>query len=689
LSDKKNLCSQLERAFELTDAPVKSNTSLDTLSVNTMRFLAVDAVQKADSGHPGLPLGASPMAYALWTRHLRHNPRNPKWPNRDRFVLSAGHGSMLLYALLYLTGYDLSLDDLKNFRQWDSPTAGHPEYHWAAGVETTTGPLGQGFANGVGMAMAEAFLAATFNKPNQEIVDHYTYVLAGDGDLMEGVASEAASLAGRLQLGKLIVLYDDNKITLSAPAEQSFTEDVSKRFEAYGWQALKVADGNDVEAVSKALDEAKAEKNRPTLISVRTIIGFGSPHKAGSFEAHGSPLGVEEVKLTKQALGWPDNEFFYVPGEALEHFREAVDAGAKAESEWQNLYNQWAAQNPDLAAQWVAAHSGKLPDGWDKDLPVYPADAKAIATRDANGAALNAIAKHIPTFIGGDADLASSTKTTIKDGGSFLPGSYNGRNLHYGVREHGMGSITNGLAVHGGIVKPFTATFLAFADYMRPPIRLASIMGISPIFIFTHDGIGVGEDGPTHQPIEQVDSLRIIPQLTTFRPADPNETVAAWKIAMEIDGPTALIFTRQKVPTLAPEGVMEGVARGAYIKAEADGGKPDVILLGTGSELSLALKAREQLATVGIKARVVSMPSWELFEKQSQDYQNSVLPPEVTARVSIEAGSPFGWHRWVGPKGRVVGLNRFGASAPAEVIYEKLGITAEAVVNAAREILGK
>jgi transketolase len=674
----------------LTSAPSLEKLSLDTLAINTIRFLAVDAVQKADSGHPGLPLGAAPMAYTLWTRFMRHNPRNPRWANRDRFVLSAGHGSMLLYALLHLTGYDLSLDDIKNFRQWDSPTAGHPEYQPDKGIETTTGPLGQGFGNGVGMAMAEAFLAATFNRPNYPIVDHYTYVLASDGDLMEGVASEAASLAGHLKLGKLIVLYDDNKVTLSAPADVSFTEDVRKRFEAYGWHTLYVKDGNNLEEVAQALEAARAETQRPTLIDVRTILGYGSPHKAGSFEAHGSPLGVDEVKLTKEALGWPSDQFFLIPGQALEHFRAAIDRGKKWEDEWKTLFKAWAKDNPELAKQWDTAFSGKLPDGWEKDLPSYPAGSKPVATRDANGSALNAIAKHMPTFIGGDADLSSSTKTTIKDGGDFAPGSYNGRNIHYGVREHAMGSITVGLDLHGGIIKPFTATFMTFSDYMRPPMRLSALMGITPIFVFTHDSIGLGEDGPTHQPIEHLPALRAIPNMIVLRPADANETAAAWKVAMEIrSGPVIMAFTRQKVPVYAPDGVMEGVARGAYVKAEADGGKPDVILMSTGSEVSLIMQAREELAKLGIRARAVSMPSWELFEKQDQSYRNSVLPPTVKARVAIEAASPMGWHRWVSDEGRIIALDRFGASAPYEIVYQKLGITAEAVVKAARELVGR
>jgi len=673
----------------LTSAPSLDKVSLDQLSINTIRFLAVDAVQKADSGHPGLPLGAAPMAYTLWTRYLRHNPRNPNWANRDRFVLSAGHGSMLLYALLHLTGYDLSLDDIKNFRQWGSKTPGHPERGEAPGVETTTGPLGQGFANGVGMAIAEAFLAATFNRPNYAIVDHYTYVLASDGDLMEGVASEAASLAGHLRLGKLIVLYDDNKVTLSAPAEQSFTENVPQRFAAYGWQTLSVSDGNNIDEVAKALEQARADTRHPTIISVRTILGYGSPHKAGTPEAHGAPLGADEVRLTKEALGWPTDQPFLIPGAALEHFRAAVEKGKKLEAEWNALYQKWAAQYPDLAKMWEEAMSGKLPDGWDADLPSFPAGSKAVATRDTNGVALNAIAKHIPTMIGGDADLVSSTKTAIKDGGDFGPGNYGGRNLHFGVREHAMGSIINGLAVHGGIIKPYTATFMTFSDYMRPPIRLAALMGISPVFIFTHDSIGVGEDGPTHEPIEHLASLRAIPRMTVLRPADANETVAAWKVAMEVDGPVVLAFTRQKLPVFSPDGVMEGVARGAYIKAEAEGGKPDMLLLSTGSEVSLIMSAREELAKVGIRARVVSMPSWELFERQEPGYQSYVLPPDIKLRLAIEAASPMGWHKWVGDSGRIIALNRFGASAPYERIYKELGLTVEAVVKAAREMVGK
>ncbi|MBE2196766.1 MAG: transketolase [Anaerolinea sp.] len=662
--------------------------SLDLLAINTIRFLAVDAVQKANSGHPGLPLGAAPMAYALWTRYLRHNPRNPQWRNRDRFVLSAGHGSMLLYALLHLTGYDLSLEQIKQFRQWGSLTPGHPESHLTPGVETTTGPLGQGFANAVGMALAEAFLAATFNRPDYPVVDHYTYVLASDGDLMEGVASEAASLAGHLKLGKLIVLYDDNKVMLSAPTQAAFSEDVIGRFDAYGWQTLVVEDGNDLETISQAIEHATQDTTRPTLIAVRTIIGYGSPNKAGTFKAHGEPLGVEEVKLTKKALGWDPESDFLIPGHVLEHFRAAVDHGGRYEHEWTGMFAEWAQKYPDLAKQWDAAFSGVLPEGWDQNLPVYPLGTKPIATRDANGEALNAIAAHLPTFMGGDADLSSSTKTQIKGTELFSSENRTGRNVQFGIREHAMGSIINGMALHGGIIKPYTATFMTFADYMRPPMRLAAIMEIAPIFIFTHDSIGVGEDGPTHQPVEQLAALRAIPHLTVFRPGDANETAAAWRAAMLLKTPAVLIFTRQKLPVYAPEGTLEGVAKGGYIKAEAEGGNPEAILLATGSELSLAMEAREKLTALGIKTRVVSLPSWELFDQQDQSYRDSVLPPSVKVRVAVEAGVTQGWHKYVGDGGKVIALDRFGASAPQEVIFRELGLTSDAVVAAVKSLKG-
>lgn len=663
------------------------NTSVETLAINAIRFLAVDAVQKANSGHPGLPLGAAPMAYTLWARYLRHNPRNPTWTNRDRFILSAGHGSMLLYALLHLTGYDVSLDDLKAFRQWKSITPGHPEVHLTPGVETTTGPLGQGFANGVGMALAESFLAATFNRPNFAVVDHYTYVLASDGDLMEGVASEAASLAGHLKLGKLIVLYDDNKVMLSAATSAAFSEDVVARFDAYGWHTQRVEDGNDTAAIAQAIEAATAESERPSLIAVRTIIGYGSPNKQGTSKAHGEALGADEVKLTKQALGWPVEPDFFEPKEALEHLHSAVDHGARWEAEWQTMFQAWAAEYPDLAAQWETAHSGALPEGWARDIPVWQVGGKPVATREANGEVLNAIAKHIPTMIGGDADLSGSTRTLISGAETYSAAARAGRNLQFGVREHAMGSLTNGIALHGGVIKPYTATFMTFSDYMRPPIRLASIMEIAPIFIFTHDSIGVGEDGPTHQPVEHLAALRVIPNLTVLRPADGNETAAAWKTAMEQHGPTALVFTRQKLPILPPEGIMEGVARGAYVLAEAEGGAPQVLLLGSGSEVHIAMAARGLLAKEGIRARVVSMPSWELFSKQEAAYRDQVLPPAVKARVAVEAGVSFGWHRWVGDQGRIVALDHFGASAPQEILYREFGLTPEAVVAAAKASL--
>ena len=661
------------------------STDLQTLAINTIRTLSMDAVQKANSGHPGLPMGAAPMAYALWTRHLRHNPHNPHWANRDRFVLSAGHGSMLLYSLLYLTGYDLPLEQLQNFRQWGSETPGHPEYGDTPGVETTTGPLGQGAVNAVGMALAEAFLANHFNRDGYNIVDHYTYALVSDGDLQEGVTAEAGSLAGLWGLGKLIYLYDNNHIQLDGPTDMVFDEDTIKRYQAYGWHTIEVEEGNDPEMVSAALIEAKNVKDKPTLISIHTVIGYGSPNKAGTSSAHGSPLGADEVKLTKEALGWPQ-ESFYVPGEALEHFREAVDRGAVQESTWQKVFNEWAEKYPDLAAEWDQVMRGELPDGWDADLPTYGTD-KQVATRNANGAAINAIAKHVPTMIGGDADLAGSTKTLIN--GEAFTGKHKpaARNLRFGVREHAMGGIVNGLALHGGIIKPYSAPFLTFSDYMRPAIRLGSLMGIPTVYVFTHDSIGLGEDGPTHQPIEHFAALRAIPNLTVMRPADANESVAAWRTTMTLDGPAVLIFTRQNLPVLDNvEAVHEGVPHGAYILDDCEG-TPQVILLSTGSEVHIAREAYQTLREEGVKVRVVSMPSWELFEAQDEAYKESVLPARVTARVSIEAGVTQGWHKYVGTGGIAIGLDRFGASAPYEVIYEKLGLTPQAVVDTAKSLL--
>lgn len=666
-------------------------SDVQTLAINTIRTLSIDAVQKANSGHPGLPMGAAPMAFALWMRHLRHNPRNPKWANRDRFVLSAGHGSMLLYSLLYLTGYDVPLEEIKNFRQWGSITAGHPEYHLTPGVETTTGPLGQGAATAVGMALAEAYLASYFNRPGFNIVDHYTYALVSDGDLMEGVASEAASLAGHWGLGKLTYLYDNNRITLDGSADMTFTEDVCGRFRAYGWHALDIADGNDVEAISNAIIEAKSVAEKPTLISVRTIIGYGSPHKQNTSEAHGSPLGADEIKLVKDFFNW-SQEDFYIPGEALELFRQSVDTGAAQEQEWRDTFEAYRREYPELAAEFEQAQAGKLPEGWDADLPVFTPE-KKIATRNASGTVLNAIARHIPTMIGGDADLAGSTKTLIKGAENTGPGKPAARNVRFGVREHGMGAIVNGLSLHGGIIKPFSATFFNFSDYMRPAIRIGCLMGINPIYVFTHDSIGLGEDGPTHQPVEHLLAMRAIPDLFVIRPADANETAAAWHVAMQLGKPSALVFTRQDLPVLTGEAIggveaiHSGVARGGYVLADSNG-TPEVILIGTGSEVHIAHEAYKTLTAEGVKARLVSLPCWELFEAQDASYREAVLPSGVTARVSIEAGVTLGWERYVGQRGIAIGVDKFGASAPYERIYKEYGLTPEKVVEAARKVMG-
>lgn len=660
-------------------------SDLQTLAINTIRTLSMDAVQKANSGHPGLPMGAAPMAYTLWTHYLRHNPRNPHWANRDRFILSAGHGSMLIYSLLYLTGYDVSLDEIKNFRQWGSITPGHPESHLTPGVETTTGPLGAGAGNAVGFALAEAFLAKYFNRDGYNIVDHYTYALVSDGDLMEGVAAEAASLAGHWGLGKLIYLYDDNKITLDGKASMTFTEDVAARFRSYGWHTIDVEDGNNVEIISAAIAEARTQVDQPTLISIHTTIGYGSPNKGGTSKAHGSPLGADEIKLTKEFYGWPQEDF-YVPGDALEHFREAIERGAIQEQTWNKVFEEWRAAFPDLAADWDRAMNGELIYGWDADIPVFK-PGKPIATRNASGDVLNAIAKHVPTMIGGDADLAGSTKTLLKGAPDTGPKHPAERNVRFGVREHGMGAIVNGLALHGGIVKPYSATFLTFSDYMRPTIRLGALMDIPTVYVFTHDSIGLGEDGPTHQPIEHFAALRAIPNLTVIRPADANETAAAWKTAMGLKGPVVLIFTRQDLPVLEDvERVHTGVARGGYILADCEGA-PQVILLSSGSEVHIAHEAYKKLTSDGIKARVVSLPSWEIFEAQDAAYKESVLPANVTARVSIEAGVTLGWHRYVGSAGIAIGIDHFGASAPYEILYEKFGLTPQAVIDAAKKLL--
>ena len=666
-------------------------TDLQELAINTIRTLSIDAVQKANSGHPGLPMGAAAMAYSLWQKYLNHNPKNPQWDNRDRFVLSAGHGSMLIYSLLHLTGYDLSLEELKNFRQWHSKTPGHPEFGETPGVETTTGPLGQGAATAVGMALAEAYLASYFNRDGHDIVDHYTYALVSDGDLMEGVAIEATALAGHWGLGKLIFLYDDNNITLDGAADMTFTEDIKTRFESQGWHTLRVEDGNDVDAIDAAISEAQSVSDKPTIILIRTIIGFGSPNKQGTSKSHGSPLGEEEVRLTKEALGWDADAQFYIPGEALEHFHEAIDKGAASESAWEEKFNAYKAAFPDLAAEYERAIAGELKAGWDADLPVFD-DEKKIATRNAIASAINAIAPHVPTMIGGDADLAGSTKTLIKGANNTGQGDAAQRNVRFGVREHGMGAIVNGLALHGGIIKPYSATFLQFSDYMRGAIRLGALMDIPAVYVFTHDSIGLGEDGPTHQPVEHIMSLRLIPNLHVFRPADANEMIASWKAIMTLEHPAVVIGSRQGLPVLSGdnvEGIHEGVARGAYILAESASikkGRPEVVIMATGSEVEIALEAFDALDEEGVKVRVVSMTCWELFEAQDEEYQNFVLAPEVEARVSIEAGVTTGWQKYVG-YGIPIGVDMFGASAPYEKIYEEYGLTAKAIIEAVGELI--
>ncbi len=693
-------------------APVqKENTNttpdLDQLCINTIRTLSLDAVQKAESGHPGLPLGAAPMAYVLWTRFLRHNPKNPKWENRDRFLLSAGHGSMLLYSLLHLTGYDLPLEELKNFRQWNSKTPGHPEYGLTPGVEITTGPLGQGFANGVGMAMGAAHLAAKFNKEKFPLIDHYIYAIVSDGDLMEGVASEAASLAGHLKLGKLIYLYDDNQVTIEGFTKLAFSEDVPKRFEAYGWHTLTVADGNDLEAIDAAIREAQSVGSRPSLISVKTIIGYGMP-TAGTRKAHSDAPGEEAVRETKRHLGWPEDKQFYVPDEALAHFREAINHGAQQETEWRALLDDYRQKHAESGRLWDVMMKGELPEGWEGHLPTFE-NAKPMATRAASGEVINALAPHMPMLIGGSADLGVSNNTDIKGGGSFEAGEYEGRIFHFGVREHAMGATLTGISLNGGLI-PFGGTFMTFSDYMRPAIRLAALSGVQVIYVFTHDSIGLGEDGPTHQPIEHLAALRAIPHLFVIRPADPTEVSEAWRIAiLRRRSPTALALTRQKVPLIDRKryAPASGVRRGAYILAEAeDAGTPSgpvstasgrervqqsvvprLILIATGSEVSLALQARETLQQNGIPTRVVSMPCWELFEEQPEDYRKEVLPPSVGARLAVEAGVCQGWDRYVGSTGDVICLNRFGASAPGDIALRELGFNVENVLKHARGLL--
>ncbi|WP_018132041.1 transketolase [Effusibacillus pohliae] len=661
--------------------------SVEQLAVNTIRTLSIDAVDKANSGHPGMPMGAAPMAYVLWTRFMRHNPANPSWFNRDRFVLSAGHGSMLLYSLLHLCGYDVTMDDLKKFRQWGSRTPGHPEYGHTPGVEATTGPLGQGIAMAVGMAMAERHMAALYNRPGHELVDHYTYSICGDGDLMEGVSAEAASLAGHLKLGRLIVLYDSNQISLDGETDLAFTEDVGKRFEAYGWQVLRVEDGNDLDAIEKAIAQAKEESERPSLIEIRTTIGYGSPNRAGTSEVHGAPLGEAESKLTKQAYNWP-HEPFHVPDEVRELFAQVKQKGQQAEAEWNERFARYRQEFPDLAKQFESAMQNQLPAGWDSHLPKFsPADGK-IATRDASGKALNAIAKTVPFFLGGSADLASSNKTTLKEAAVFSAKDYSGRNIWFGVREHAMGAILNGMMLHGG-VKVYGGTFFVFSDYLRPAMRLSALMKLPVIYVLTHDSIAVGEDGPTHQPIEHLAAIRAIPGITVLRPADANETVAAYRYAVaESEEPVAMVLSRQGLPVLeqTTDNIFEKVARGAYVIADAPSG-PQVILIATGSEVSLALKAQQELNQKGIATRVVSMPSWELFEKQPQAYKDEVLPPNVKARVAIEMGHPMGWERYVGEQGAIMGITQFGASAPGNKVIEEYGFTVQNVIATVERIL--
>ncbi|HKZ82016.1 MAG TPA: transketolase [Pyrinomonadaceae bacterium] len=676
-------------------APVQTEdtttTDLDLLCINTIRTLSLDAVQKAESGHPGLPLGAAPMAYVLWTRFLRHNPRNPSWENRDRFLLSAGHGSMLLYSLLYLTGYGLSMDEIKRFRQWDSKTPGHPENVLTPGVEITTGPLGQGFANGVGMAMGAAHLAAKFNKEHFPIIDHFVYAIVSDGDLMEGVASEAASLAGHLKLGKLIYLYDDNQVTIEGFTSLAFSEDVPKRFQAYGWHTLTVEDGNDLNAIEAAIREAQSVGAKPSLISVKTVIGYGMP-TAGTRKAHSDAPGEDAVRETKRNLGWPVDKQFFVPDEALTHFRELVDRGAREEQQWNALVERYEQKHPELGRSWRGLMKGELPENWEQHLPRFD-DAKPMATRAASGEVINALAPQMPMLIGGSADLGVSNNTDIKGGGDFEAASYQGRILHFGVREHAMGSTLTGMSLNGGLI-PYGGTFLTFSDYMRAAIRLAAISEVQVIYVFTHDSVGLGEDGPTHQPIEHLAALRAIPHLVVIRPADPAEVSEAWRLAiLRRQGPTALALTRQKVPLIDRKlyASADGLRRGAYILAEAQvngqSTPPRLILIATGSEVSLALEARQTLEKEGIATRVISMPSWEVFEEQTKDYRNTVLPSSVTARLAIEAGVRQGWDRYVGAQGDVVCLDRFGASAPGEVALHELGFNVENVLKHARGLV--
>lgn len=655
---------------------------VDQLAVDTIRTLSIDGVQKANSGHPGLPMGAAPMAYVLWSRHLKANPKNSHWVDRDRFVLSAGHGSMMLYSMLHLAGYKVSIDDLKNFRQWESNTPGHPEVHYTDGVEATTGPLGQGIANSVGMAMAEAHLAATYNKENHTIVDHYTYALCGDGDLMEGISAEAASLAGHLKLGKLIVLYDSNDISLDGPTSKSFTENVGQRFEAYGWEHILVKDGNDLEEVNAAIEKAKANPDQPSLIEVKTVIGFGAPG-AGSHKVHGAPLGIEGVEATKKAYGW-EGEDFYVPMEAQARFEKMiVDPGAEAEEKWNKAFEAYRQEFPELAQQFEAGFNGELPEGWDKDLPVYEEGDAAAASRKTSSQVLNAIAKNVPNLWGGSADLSSSNNTMIDGVADYEAGQYEGRNIWYGVREFAMTAAANGIQLHGG-TKTYVGTFFVFTDYLRAAVRLAAISKLPVTYVFTHDSVAVGEDGPTHEPVEHLSSLRSMPNLTVLRPADGNEVAAAWEIAMKsTDHPTMLVLSRQDLPVLpkTKELARENIQKGAYVLSPQDGEKPEGILIATGSEVALALEAQKELKAQGKDVSVVSMPSMDLFEKQSAEYKESVLPREIRKRVSIEMGATFGWERYVGLDGATIGIDKYGASAPGATVIKNYGFTTQNVVE--------
>ena len=662
---------------------VTQDSTVTQLSINTIRFLAVDAVQKANSGHPGLPMGAAPMAYVLWNKYLRHNPKDPDWHNRDRFILSAGHGSMLVYALLHLTGYDLPLEELKQFRQLGSRTPGHPENFQTRGVETTTGPLGQGFANGVGMAIAERFLAARFNRPDFPIIDHYTYAIVSDGDLMEGVAAEAASLAGHLGLGKLIYLYDDNEISIDGSTDVTFTEDVSKRFESYNWHVVHVEDGNDVDAIESAIEAGKAEEDRPTLIVVSTTIGYGSPNKQGTASIHGSPLGADEVALTKKNLNWPEDQTFYVPEEVKDHMGQSVNEGQRSQAEWTALFTRYAENFPEEATEYKQWMDGELPSDWESVLPEFAAGDK-MATRASSGKVINALAPKIENLVGGSADLTGSNKTGIDNRADFQKDSPHGGYFRFGVREHGMASICNGMILHGG-VRPFCGTFLIFSDYLRPALRLSALMKLPVIYVLTHDSIGQGEDGPTHQPIEHLMSLRAIPNLILLRPGDANEVAQAWRAAMkQTSRPTALVLTRQGIPTVdrSTYASAEGLLKGAYVLSDSEG-TPDIILMASGSEVQVILGAAEKLREAGRAVRVVSMPSFELFEDQSQEYKDSVFPPQVKRRLAVEAGATLGWERYVGDEGKAFGLDRFGESAPGQVLFEHFGFTPENIASVA------